>query len=83
MNDQQFFLFFRIEESELEDLSCTDVVKQWGTLKTATLKEYEAKPLSAMCHVKGQGDMYVKTMPEVTKEMEDCWRMKLVQSKYL
>ncbi|GBP47580.1 hypothetical protein EVAR_40136_1 [Eumeta japonica] len=70
----------RTEEADLEDLSCTDIEKQWGTLKTTALKEYEAKSLSEMCHVKGQRDIYVKTMPEVTEEMESRWRMKLMQS---
>ncbi|CAH2088298.1 unnamed protein product [Euphydryas editha] len=70
----------RIEEADLEDLSCTDIEKQWGTLKTTALKEYEAKSLSEMCHVKGQRDIYVKTMPEVTEEMKHRWRMKLIES---
>ncbi|KAL4706960.1 hypothetical protein ACJJTC_019498 [Scirpophaga incertulas] len=70
----------RTEEADLEDLSCTDIEKQWGTLKTTALKEYEAKSLSEMCHVKGQRDIYVKTMPEVTEEMESRWRMKLMQN---
>ncbi|CAG4941484.1 unnamed protein product [Parnassius apollo] len=72
----------RTEEADLEDLSCTDIEKKWVTLKTTALKEYEAKSLSEMCHVKGQRDIYVKTMPEVTEEMESRWRMKLMQSKY-
>lgn len=67
----------------MEDLSCTDIEKQWGTLKTTTLKEYDAKSLSEMCHVKGQRDIYVKTMPEITEEMESRWRMKLMECKYL
>ncbi|CAG5015258.1 unnamed protein product [Parnassius apollo] len=73
----------RTEEADLEDLSCTDIEKQWGTLKTTALKKYEAKSLSEMCHVKRQRDIYVKTMPKVTEEMESHWRMKLMQSKYL
>ncbi|GBP27749.1 hypothetical protein EVAR_82798_1 [Eumeta japonica] len=73
----------RTEEADLEDLSCTDIEKQWGTLKTTALKEYEAKSLSEMCHVKGQRDIYVKTMPEVTEEMESRWRMKLMQKSGL
>ncbi|KAL1488561.1 hypothetical protein ABEB36_015024 [Hypothenemus hampei] len=79
-NSYEYFAFIRVEESELEDLSCTDIEKQWGCLKAATLKEYEAKPLSEMCHVKGQRDIYVKTMLKVTKEMENRWRINLMKS---
>ncbi|KAL1488783.1 hypothetical protein ABEB36_014581 [Hypothenemus hampei] len=41
-----------LNENDLEDFSCTDVEKQWGILKASTLKEYKAKRLHDLCHVK-------------------------------
>lgn len=74
-------LCFRVEESDLDDLSCTDIEQQWGSLKTASLQEYEAKKLTDLCHVKSKRDVYVSNMPEVTKEMEDRWKETLTNCK--
>lgn len=73
--------FLRIEESELDDLSCTDIEQQWGLLKASTLKKYEAKRLVELCHVKSQKDAHISTLPEVTKEMEQRWRDVLTSCK--
>lgn len=70
-----------MDEEDLEDLSCTDLEQQWGTLKKTTLQEFEAKEMSQLCHVKGQRDVYVNTMPPVTKEMQEEWRTKLMNCK--
>ncbi|XP_011874160.1 PREDICTED: uncharacterized protein LOC105565510, partial [Vollenhovia emeryi] len=67
----------RVEEAELADLSCTDIEQQWGALKASTLKEYEAKRLTDLCHVKPQSNVYVSAMPEVTKDMEKKWAERL------
>lgn len=76
-SNSKFFFVFRVEESELDDLSCTDIEQQWGSLKSATLKEYKAKRLSELCHIKSQKDAYMSTLPEVTKEIEQKWRDRL------
>ncbi|XP_052129568.1 uncharacterized protein LOC127750921 [Frankliniella occidentalis] len=74
-------LCFRIEESDLDELSCTDIEQQWGALKSSSLKEYEAKKLTDLCHVKAKRDVYVSILPEVTKEMENKWREALTNCK--
>ncbi|XP_034247196.1 uncharacterized protein LOC117648656 [Thrips palmi] len=71
----------RVEESDLDDLSCTDIEQQWGSLKAAPLQEYEAKKLTELCHVKAKRDVYVSNMPEVTKEMEERWKEALTNCK--
>jgi hypothetical protein len=74
-------LFYRIEISDLEDLTCTDIEQQWGSLKKSKLSEYEAKRLTELCHVKAKRSVYVSNLPTVTKEMEDNWRTKLNNCK--
>ncbi|KAE8740224.1 hypothetical protein FOCC_FOCC014276, partial [Frankliniella occidentalis] len=73
----------RIEESDLDELSCTDIEQQWGALKSSSLKEYEAKKLTDLCHVKAKRDVYVSILPEVTKEMENKWREALTNCAVL
>lgn len=70
-----------MEEEDLDDLSCADLEQQWGMLKKTKRLEFEAKKLSDLCHVKGKRDVYVNNMPQVSEEMEENWRTKLMNCK--
>lgn len=70
-----------MDESELPDLTCTDIEQQWGALKKTSLKEFEAKRLKDFCHVKDQKNVYVFTLPEVTPQMEKKWIDRLLRCK--
>lgn len=65
----------------MDDLTCTDVEQQWGALKVTTLKEYEAKKMTELCHVTSQKKVYSASMPEVTAEMEERWKDRLTRCK--
>jgi len=77
-----FVLFFRCLDSELDDLSCTDVEQQWGTVRKSAMSEYEAKKRSEFCHAHGRSEAYAYQMPEVTEEMKKKWRDILVRCKH-
>jgi len=83
-NQSFFFCFvflFRSLDTDLDDLSCTDVEQQWGAMKKSTLGDYEAKRLTEFCHAHSQKDVYATKMPEVTPAMEKKWRDRLVVCK--
>ncbi|XP_011883465.1 PREDICTED: uncharacterized protein LOC105570667, partial [Vollenhovia emeryi] len=63
----------RIEEDDMDNISCTDLQQQWGILKSNHSKEYEAKKLSEFCHVQKTSKKI-----EVTDEMKTKWREKLI-----
>lgn len=69
---------YRVDEEELDDLSCTDLEKQWGSIKATHYKTYEAKRLCGLCHVKCQSRPTV----QVTEVMKAGWREILLQCKY-
>lgn len=51
------------------------------TVGSSTLKEYEAKRLTDLCHVDSQKDVYLSAMPEVTKDMEKKWAERISRCK--
>ncbi|KAK3911139.1 Serrate RNA effector molecule-like protein [Frankliniella fusca] len=65
-------------DTDLDDLSCTDVEQQWGAIKKSTLGDYEAKRLTDFCHAHSQKEVYATKMPEVTPAMEKKWSDRLV-----
>ncbi|RVE47376.1 hypothetical protein evm_007975 [Chilo suppressalis] len=66
----------RVDEEELDDLSCTDLEQQWGSIKATHYKTYEAKRLCDLCHVKCQS----RSTVQVTEVMKARWREILLQS---
>ncbi|RVE41512.1 hypothetical protein evm_013838 [Chilo suppressalis] len=60
----------RVGEEVLDDLSCTDLEQQWGSIKATHYKTYEAKRLCDLCHVKCQSRPTV----QVTEVMKARWR---------
>jgi len=72
----------RTEESDLEDLTCTDIEQQWGALKASTMADYKAKLLVELCQVEAVRSVNVSMVPEVTKETEKEWANRLIASKH-
>lgn len=68
---------FRVEQDDLEDLSCTDLEQQWGKLKATHCQSYTGKKLEELCHVSEKEE----NSTQITDEMRKKWSKILMDCK--
>ncbi|KAK3920208.1 Trigger factor [Frankliniella fusca] len=59
----------RLDESEIDTLTCTETDQVWGQLKDGALSKFEAAPLDTFCHLPRVGPVYQREVQPVTDEL--------------
>lgn len=59
----------RLDEAEIETLTCTDKLQVWGKLKEGALSKFEPAALTTFCHIPKTAPVYRRKVEPVTDEL--------------
>lgn len=77
-----FFFNYRLDENDLEVLTCTDLEQRWGQLKERTLSQFEPALLVDFCCVSPYKSPYRREVKEVDDSMASRFRNMFLQGVY-
>ncbi|XP_026285705.1 uncharacterized protein LOC113211528 [Frankliniella occidentalis] len=61
----------RLDESDIDTLTCTDTNQAWGKLKEGALSKFDPAALDTFCHVPKVVPVYRRKVEPVTEELAD------------
>jgi len=73
---------YRIEEDELEVLTCTDIEQRWDQLKASTLAKFEGGFLADCCLVVKAQSPFRRTVKQVTEDMAVKFRSLFIEGEF-